>query len=82
MKKYRVLFSFMRGRRGETVPVSDEHAPALIAAGLIEPIREGTAEARETKVVTPEPKEGSGDTTRDAAEPRRAGRQRRAPENG
>lgn len=70
MKKYRVLFGFQRGRKGEVIEVHDDHAPSLIEAGLIAPVKPDTAEARETRTVTPESKEGGSD----AAKPKRTGR--------
>lgn len=72
MNQYRVLYGFMRGRRGDVIEVPDEHAPGLIAAGLIAPVHEGTAEARETRTVTPEIKEGGASS--DAPERKRPGR--------
>lgn len=77
MKKYRITFGFMRGRRGDIVEVSDEHAASLLEAGLIEPVKAGTAEARETATVTPESKEGGH-----AAKPSRSGRQSRETKGG
>lgn len=80
MKQYRVLFGFMRGRRGDVIEVPDEHAPGLIAAGLLAPVREGTAEARETRTVTPEIKEGGAGS--DATERKRPGRKPRGSTDG
>lgn len=78
MKPYQILFSFMRGRRGDVIHVSDEHAPGLLEAGLITPVTEDTPEARETKVIAPETKEGEGAPT----EQRRTRRKSAEPDGG
>ena len=57
MKDYVVLFGFLRGRRGDVISVPDEHAPALLAAGLIAPAPVAPG-PEERAVVTPEAKEG------------------------
>ncbi len=78
MKAYRILFGFARGRRGEVVNVSDEHARRLLEAGLIASVPEDVPEARETKVITPEVKEGDNGPT----EQRRTRRKLAEPESG
>ncbi len=78
MKAYKILFSFMRGRRGDVVNISNEHAPALLEAGLIASVPQDSPEARETKVITPETKEGDDGPT----EQRRPRRKSAEPEGG
>lgn len=58
MKDYRILFGFLRGRRGDIVQLDDDTARDLVDAGLVEPVKAGRHEPEERKVVTPEVKEG------------------------